>query len=67
MIMEGVRAHWENYPVTLQETPHDNEWYPGLGGRLAVIARNEGGYCSTGIDLVDLVEWVKKHMPELLK
>jgi hypothetical protein len=35
-------------------------------GRMIILAKNEGGYNCTKVDLLDVIEWVKKHMPELL-
>ena len=34
--------------------------------RFVVHATNEGGYNSTEVDLLDVIDWVKKNMPELL-
>jgi len=72
--LDGVREYAEGYVVTvktveeyLPEELHKlietNEWD---GKRLVVVATNEGGYNDTAIDLVDLLEWVNLHMPELL-
>lgn len=36
-------------------------------GRLIISARNEGGYNGTHVDLLDVIDWVKANMPELLK
>lgn len=60
-IMEGVREHAEEYPVSLRVTEK---------GRIGIYAMNEGGYNCTVVDLLDLLEWVKVHgVPsvELLK
>ena len=34
--------------------------------RPVIWAANEAGYCSTLVDLVELLEWVKVNMPELM-
>ena len=34
--------------------------------RPAIWAANEAGYCSTLVDLIELLEWVKVNMPELM-
>lgn len=38
----------------------------GDDGRLVVRAFNESGYNSTEVDLLDVLEWVRQHRPELL-
>jgi hypothetical protein len=40
---------------------------PELCDRLLLVAFNEGGHNNVRIDLVDIIEWVKKNKPELLK
>jgi hypothetical protein len=35
-------------------------------GREIIEALNEGGYNGVEIDLLDLLEWIKKHRPELV-
>jgi len=37
------------------------------GDRLVVKSYNEGGYNCTEVDLLDIIDWVKANMPELLK
>jgi hypothetical protein len=54
-IMEGVTEYAEGLDVRLSVTK----------GRLVVDAKNEGGYNGTDVDLVQLLEWVSKNMPEL--
>ena len=34
--------------------------------RPVIWAANEAGYCSTLVDLIELLEWVKVNMPELM-
>ena len=36
-------------------------------GRPVVLAKNEAGHCCTRVDLIQLLEWVRDNMPELLK
>jgi hypothetical protein len=54
-IMEGVTEYAEGLDVRLSVTK----------GRLVVGAQNEGGHNGTDVDLVQLLEWVSKNMPEL--
>jgi len=56
-VMEGVREYWEQYPVKLDV---DEE-----SGREIILSKNEGGYNSTAVDLLDLVEWLRAHRPDL--
>ena len=35
-------------------------------GRTVIVASNEAGYSSTFVDLIQLLEWVRDNMPELL-
>ncbi len=56
VVMEGVREHAEDMPVKLA-FKH---------GRWIIDALNEGGYNGTEVDLIDLIEWLRKHRPELL-
>jgi hypothetical protein len=51
VIMQGVREYCEDMEVTLQMQ------YKGT--RLVINARNEGGYNSTEVDLLDLLDWVR--------
>jgi hypothetical protein len=55
-IMEGVTEYAEGLDVKLSVNK----------GRFVVDATNEGGYSGTDVDLVQLLEWVNKNMPELL-
>lgn len=34
-------------------------------GRPVIVAFNEGGYCCTFVDLIQVLEWVRNNMPEL--
>jgi hypothetical protein len=53
--MEGVTEYAEGLDVRLSVNK----------GRFVVDATNEGGYSGTDVDLVQLLEWVSKNMPEL--
>lgn len=55
--LNGIREYCEGYPVSLS---YKNK-------RPALVARNEGGFNSTKVDLGDLIKWIKKEMPELLQ
>ena len=37
-----------------------------LDDRWIIIARNEAGYNSTQVDMVDLIEWLYRYMPEVI-
>jgi hypothetical protein len=56
--MEGVREYIEVEPVKLV---YNN------AGHLVVQAINEGGYNSTEVDLLQLIQWLKTNRPELLQ
>ena len=56
--MEGVREYAEEMSVELGT--HKNQ-------RLIIKAYNEAGYNSTKVDLQDVVDWIRKNKPELLK
>ena len=55
--MIGVREYCNDLDVEL-----DNE-----KERLVVCAYAEGGFASTCVDLLDIIEWLRKNMPELLR
>jgi hypothetical protein len=61
-----IREYGEGKVVEIIE--HDGYYYnrPETKGRLVIIALNEGGHNSTEVDLLDVIEWVKKNKPELL-
>jgi hypothetical protein len=50
--MAGVREHSEGYPVELRRNAET--------GRLAIVARNEGGHNFTEVDLFDLIDWLRQ-------
>jgi hypothetical protein len=56
-IMDGVTEYAEGMPVYL-ETEKD---------RLVIGAYNEAGYNGTAVDLEQLIDWVARNKPELLK
>lgn len=56
IIMEGVTEYAEGMDVSLSTR----------NGRLTIDAKNEGGHNGTDVDLVQLLLWVQKNLPELL-
>lgn len=56
IIMEGVKEYAEEMDVRLGTR----------NGRLTIDARNEGGHNGTDVDLVQVLEWVHKNLPQLL-
>ncbi len=64
--MEGVMEYCENDPVFLL-TREADEFYQDGHGRLVISATNEGGYNSTQVDLLQLIQWIKNNRPELLQ
>ena len=57
IIMEGVTEYAEGMDVSLSTR----------NGRLTIDAKNEGGHNGTDVDLVQLLLWVQKNLPELLQ
>lgn len=55
-VMQGVREYCEGMEVALVHYE-----------RLVVKARNEAGFNCTQVDLLDLLAWVRKHRPELMR
>jgi len=55
MIMTGVTEYGEGLDVKLG---YEN-------GRPTVVAYNEGGYNTTAVDLIQLLDWVYKNKPDL--
>jgi hypothetical protein len=55
-VMVGVTEYGEGMDVKLG---YDK-------GRPVIVASNEAGYCGTFVDLIQVLEWVNKNMPELL-
>ncbi len=69
--MVGVTEYCENIPVYLTDTTgiyeylvDKSEW--AGNGRLVIKAINEGGYNSTQIDVLELIQWLKDNRPDLL-
>jgi hypothetical protein len=58
-VMEGVRNYDEDTPFLSTKVLEDGS------KRLTICAPTEGGYNCTDIDLLDLLDWVKKNRPEL--
>lgn len=54
--MGCVREHSENMKVFISN----------VNDREVIEAYNEGGYNFTQVDLLDVVDWVKRNRPELL-
>jgi len=61
-VSDKIREYGEGQPVEIVRRAGDEEDGPG---RVEIIAVNEGGYDSTGVDLVDLIEQIKEKSPEL--
>lgn len=57
IIMEGVTEYEEGMDVRLSTR----------NGRLTIDAKNEAGHNGTDVDLVQLLLWVQKNLPELLQ
>ena len=56
-VMDGVTEHREGLPVELA-------W---SNDREVVVAANDAGFNFTHIDVVELISWLKRYRPELLK
>ena len=54
---EEINEYREGYPVEIIEEE----------GRTVIVATNEGGYNSTAVDLENLLIYLQKYKPELLK
>jgi len=57
----NIREYSEKEPVKIEPSDLHTD------GRLVIYALNEGGYNSTSVDLVDVINWVKENKPELLR
>ena len=57
MQARSIREYAESMPVAIRKR----------GERWVIDALNEGGYNGTEVDLVDVINFVKKYKPELLK
>ena len=51
-----AEEYGERFPVCLNLS----------NGELVVVARNEGGYNSTAVNLKQLLQWVARNAPDLL-
>jgi hypothetical protein len=58
-IAHGVREYYEGFNVEIEKQEGNSRW--------VVVALNEGGYNSTAVDLIDLINWVSANKPELLE
>lgn len=54
-----IREYAENYEVNIRKNKFTNN-------RLAIESFNEGHCNCTWVDLIDVIDWVKANMPELL-
>lgn len=67
----NIREYAEEMDVTIgdwQKMDENKREPTGVGEvRLVINALNEGGYNGTEVDLLDVIEWVRANMPELLK
>ena len=60
---ESVREYSEGLPVVIYDGVQHK--YPGsTEGRPVVVARCEGGFSGTAIDIFDLLQWVADNKPE---
>jgi hypothetical protein len=57
-VMKGVTEYCEGMDVCLIEISGQT--------RLAVKAYNEAGFNSTQVDVLELIDWLKTHRPDLL-
>jgi len=66
MIMVGVQEYCEEMSVKLIQRIDELE--DGIGnGRWVIKALNEGGYNSTEVDVLQMIDWLKKNRPDLLE
>ncbi|MDY6895514.1 MAG: hypothetical protein SVO01_08895 [Thermotogota bacterium] len=65
MKAKGVQEYCEEMPVKITKTKGLHPSKKGKG-RLVVKAFNEGGFNSTEVDLLQLIEWVRKNMPDVI-
>jgi len=66
MKLDNVQEYCENKPVELIKTDcYYNDKI--FRKRLVIKAYNEGGYNSTEVDLLQLLNWLKIHKPSILK
>ena len=56
-ITQTIREYTESMPVTI--LTHKGRW--------VIDATSDGGRSCTAVDLIDVIEFVKKYKPELLK
>lgn len=56
--LDHVREYNEDFDVRLETEAN---------GRLVVVALNEGGHNGTRVDLVDLLDWLRRNRPDLLE
>lgn len=56
-VMVGVAEYGEELEVSLGYEK----------GRPVIVALNESGYCSTFVDLIQVLDWVRVNKPELIQ
>ena len=59
---ENVREYAEGLPVVIYAGEHNT--FGGPKDRPVVVARNEGGFNVTAIDVLDLLHWISDNKPE---
>ena len=59
-ILTEIRDYSEELPVKIEKTV-----LPKGNARWVIHAKNEGGYNGTQVDLLDVLEFVKKNMPDI--
>lgn len=65
--MVGVREYGEGDSVLLKTTTEDSFGEELPTPRLTLVATNECGYNATSVDLLDVLQWVKRYRPDLLE
>ena len=55
----SIREYSDEMEVEVDREENSNRWI--------VRAYNEGGYNRTEVDILDLVDWLRKNNPELLQ
>ncbi len=61
-----IREYAEGMPVSVSVISTDCNTNP-IEPRICIGALNEGGYNGVDVDLQDIIDWVKKNEPEMLK
>lgn len=61
LVMKDVIEVAENYSVVLEYRTVNNQYMP------FVVAVNEGGHNRTAVDIISLLKWINKNLPELVE